>query len=131
MKTQFWACYIALVLLLSGLVYIALSDASHVPLVLSDSEMAELRGAASDQRCGTQNGRGCSDSTCRQTPFGKATYGVRFDDCYWAAGWECKWWGDHKAQVMCRNAIYKNNCGTYVKTVNDTTSDCYSVRKDN
>ena len=73
MKTQFWACYIALVLLLSGLAYIAISDASHVPLVLSDSEMAELRGAASDQRCGTQNGRGRSDSTCRQTPFGKAT----------------------------------------------------------
>ena len=37
MKTQFWACYLALVLLLSGLAYIAISDASHVPLVLSDA----------------------------------------------------------------------------------------------
>ena len=136
MKTQFWACCLALVLLLSGLAYIALTDAAPVHsdsemVVLSDSEMAELSGTASDQRCGTQNGQGCSNSTCRQTPFGKATYGVRFDDCYWATGWECKWWGDHKAQVICRNAIYKNNCRTYVKTVNDTTSDCYSVRKDN
>ena len=136
MKTQFWACYLALVLLLSGLAYIALTDAAPVHsdsemVVLSDSEMAELSGTAYDQRCGTQNGRGCSDSTCRQAPFGIATYGVWFDDCYWSSGWECNWWGDHTAQVICRNAMYTNNCGSYSHTENDTTSDCYSQRIDN
>ena len=161
MKNQFWACSLALVLLLSGVAYIALAAASPVHsdsemvvlsdsemaelsgtaaspvhsdsemVVLSDSEMAELSGTAYDQRCGTKNGRGCSNSTCRQTPFGIATYGVRFNDCYWSAGWECTWRGPHDAQVYCRNAKYTNNCASYSHTDNDTTSDCASRRVDN
>lgn len=130
MKSKFWVYYFTLVLLLSGLAYVATSNVSDVPFALSDSEMAVLRATGSDQKCVRQSEPGCDDSKCQEDdpPLGSETFGQKYNDCQWANGWKCKFWGPDDAQILCRILVYSNNCSTYEHTEFDTSADCHSTR---
>ena len=127
MKNKFWVYYLTLVLFLSGLTYVAISDVSDVPLALSDSEMAALHAAGiTNQRCMRANEPGCDNSACDEEPTGIATYGQRYNDCEWYNGWKCNWWGPDDAQVLCRNAIYSDDCSKFDRIELDTSANCNS-----
>ena len=140
MKNKFWVYYLAFVSLLTGIGYFAIANVSNVPLTLSDSEMAFLRGTVgSDERCIRSSRLGCENSDCNQPPIGQATYGSEFNECQSWNGWYCDYRGPMDAQVLCRIVYYTANCDGYhweenengeyvVKIRNETTSDCSSRR---
>jgi len=125
MKTKFWSYYLAFVLFLCGMAYVAISDDTDMPLALSDSEMAELRGTGSDERCIRSSEPGCDNTSC-QPPDYKATYGYRYNECQSYNGWTCSYRGPHSAQTLCRTVPYDSGCQNAGEPEDDTSSDCVS-----
>lgn len=123
MKYKFWTIYIAIVTLFAGIGYFALADVSDIPLALSESDMATLRGAVgSDERCIIKSEPGCTDSNCHTTPRTLATYGYYFNDCQSYSRWYCNYWGPStgsKAQTMCRTVYYNQDCSDYIWETHD------------
>lgn len=141
MKYKFWVIYLAIVFLFTGIGYFAISNVSDIPMALSDSEMAVLRGTVgSDRKCVLSAEPGCTNGECEDTPTGLATYGYRYNDCVPYTGWYCNYWGPNDAQIMCRSVYYLPDCSDYIweipegkdyeiiKIRPDTTSDCNSRR---
>jgi len=139
MKTKFWIHYLAFVLLLTGVGYFAIANISDVPLALSESEMASLRGTVGENsKCIRSSERGCANTECQDDPEGQVTYGYRYNDCQWKNGWYCNYWGPHDAQVICRIAFYHPDCSGPIMIQNvvtgiweprieqETASDCNS-----
>lgn len=124
MKHKFWVYYLTLVLLFSGLAYVAISDDADVPLALSDSEMSVLRGTLANYRCVDNASNGCANSTCQQDPFGEATYGQSYNDCRSPADTDCNFKGPADAQPTCRRVIYENNCTQQIGIIVDRIQNC-------
>ena len=123
MKHKFWVSYLALVLLLSGLTYVAISDDTDVPLALSDTEMSLLQGTGSDQKCVSQ--KGCTNTPCDpENRYGRSSYGIPHKDCRNYNGWSCSRRGNPDEQKSCRVSVKKDFCKTYVKTVYNELEDC-------
>ena len=125
MKPKFWFSYLALVLLLSGVAYFAISDDTDVPLALSDAEMSLLQGTGADQKCVSE--AGCSNTPCdTENYYGRTSYSIPHKHCRNYNGWNCSWRGEPDAQQSCRVAIYKNYCHDYVRTDYDELPHCVS-----
>ena len=121
MKHKFWISYLTLVLLLSAVAYVAISDETDVPLALSDSEMAELRGTGYNERCVLDAADGCTDLSCEDAPYGLARYSRKINACRSYNGWSCNSRG---TQVSCRIVYYDSGCSNYQKPFNQTVADC-------
>ena len=78
MKYKFWAIYLAITVLFTGIGYFALGNVSDIPLALSESEMDVLRGTSpgSNRKCLASNEEGCTDSKCGQVPIGQVKTGI-------------------------------------------------------
>lgn len=125
MKHKFWFSYLAVVFLLSGLAYVAISEDTDVPLALSDTEMSILQGMGSDQKCVSQSG--CSYTPCDTSNYyGRTSYSISHKDCRNYNGWNCSRRGGPNAQKSCRIAVYRNYCQDYVYTTYNTLEDCVS-----
>ena len=124
MKHKFWVYYLTLVLLFSGLAYVAISDDADVPLALSDSEMSVLRGTLANYRCVDNATFGCADSDCDQDPFGIQTRGQWYNDCRHYPDYNCNFRGPANAQITCRKLVYINNCSQFSHPDHDTIQNC-------
>ena len=124
MKHKFWVYYLTLVLLFSGLAYVAISDDADVPLALSDSEMSVLRGTLANYRCVDDASNGCANTSCQQDPFGEITTGEDYNDCRHANNSKCVFRGPNNAQVTCRREIRENNCTQFVRIEVDRIQNC-------
>ena len=121
MNRKFWFSYLAFVLLLSGVAYVAISDETDMPLVLTDSEMAELRGTGYNERCILNATDGCSSFSCEDAPYGMAQYSHKINACRSYSGYHCSSRG---TQTYCTIVYYDSSCSNYQKPYKQTTSDC-------
>lgn len=106
MKPKFWFYYLTLVLLFSGLAYVAISDVSDVPLALSDSDMAALQGTAGEganRRC-MNHQSGCTTIPCKS---GVATFGYPYRECFNWTGYYCNQTGN--MQTICETIYYEDS----------------------
>ena len=126
MKAKFWFSYLALVLLLSAIAYVAISEETDVPLTLSDEDMAVLRGTGADEKCILSSSPGCTTNTSCSSPTYRKTYGYNFNDCQDYTDSTCSWRGPHDAQTLCVTVPYDSGCNNYGQPVANTSSDCVS-----
>ncbi len=126
MKHKFWFSYLALVLLLSGLAYVAISDDADVPLALSDSEMTLLQATGVDERC-RDNMIGCNNTTCDPAFFfGTAKERRLLRKCMSATNWICNSAGFWNDQDKCEVTYYVNHCQTEIGPAMEHAHNCTS-----
>ncbi len=124
MQHKFWFSYLALVLLLSGLAYVAISDDTDVPLALSDSEMAVLHATGTNEKCWDFR-PGCNTSSCDPTYYdGRKRRALNIRKCYTKTGYICRSAGLSNAQESCVVTLYTNHCQDKGRTYRERTYDC-------
>ena len=110
MQKKFWFFYLAFVLLLSGVAYVAISDDTNVPLALSDSEMAVLQATGADEECKDWM-PGCNTTSCNPSTYsGTARSSLWIDKCMHAPGETCSQAGQWNDQRACRVEEWENHC---------------------
>ena len=124
MQHKFWFFYLALVLLLSGVAYVAISDDTNVPLALSDSEMAVLQATGQDEDCRPHR-PGCPRITCDPTSyFGRNQKPFYLKRCVSGyPGHNCTQGGTRKKDA-CLTDYYVNFCNTKYGTSRRRDLEC-------
>jgi hypothetical protein len=125
MQHKFWFFYLAFVLLLSGVAYVAISDDTDVPLALSDSEMAVLQATGQDEKCKSHR-PGCDRTTCDTTYYlgisTKPFYKKRCVSDY--PGYNCTYGGTRKRDA-CLTTVYTDYCNNKFLTSRYTELECH------
>lgn len=125
MQHKFWFSYLAFVLLLSGVAYVAISDDTDVPLALSDSEMAVLQATGINEDCKSHI-PGCSNSTCDSSYyFGSDQESRYLSRCVSGhPGHNCTTGGARKKD-KCLYTYYVNHCNTQYGTYLERDYECH------
>ena len=124
MKHKFWFSYLALVLLLSGLAYVAISDDTDVPLALSDSEMAVLQATGWNEKCMDWM-PGCENISCDPANFfGISQEALSIRKCVSKPNHTCSQAGQVGDQESCVITIYLDHCTTKVATFRAQVATC-------
>ncbi len=124
MQYKFWFFYLAFVLLLSGVAYVAISDDTDVPLALSDSEMAVLQATGLDEKCMDWM-PGCENTSCDPANFfGTSQQALSIRKCVSNPGHTCYQAGQVGDQESCVITIYLDHCTTKVTTFRAQTDTC-------
>lgn len=124
MQHKFWFFYLAFVLLLSGVAYVAISDDTNVPLALSDSEMAVLQATGVDEDCMDWM-PGCKNTTCDPANFiGTTETALSIRKCVYWPGETCSQAGQPDDEDACEVEQYVDHCNTKVNTSIRKTFTC-------
>lgn len=126
MKHKFWFAYLALILLLSGLAYVAISDDADVPLALSDSEMAVLHATGINEKCWDFR-PGCNNTSCDPTyEYGSERERIHIRACYEKKNHICSMAGQSTDQPSCKVTVYTDYCQKKGRIYRERTYSCYS-----
>ena len=124
MQHKFWFFYLALVLLLSGVAYVAISDDTNVPLALSDSEMAVLQATGVDEKCEPHR-PGCVKTACDPTYLeGIELKPFYLKRCVSNTGYTCTYGGARKRD-SCLTIVYTNYCNKKLHTSRSRDLECH------
>jgi len=127
MKWRFWGVYLPIVAMVIGGVYLAIAHLPDVPMVISDTEMAQLRGSLiyDEMECDKNLGY-CDTFGCPQVIPNVAQYPLaEYQGCIGSAGKKCETLAEYN---YCVQDYYNYGCDgpiTWHRIM--TTPECRTI----